>query len=376
VRLAPVARDTADQRQRAWPIGTTRSVRPLLFTTDEALLDDLLRLAAAATVEVDVVPDVGTARSAWATAALVVLGSDVASEVARARLPRREDVVVVGLDRDGAGVWEVAVLVGAARVVFLPEAEEWLAGRLADCAEQDGPDAPVLCTVGGRGGAGSSTLAAALATVSSSQGRRTMLIDGDPLGGGIDLLLGGEDIVGTRWPQLASTRGRVSAVALAEGLPKVGELAVLSWDRADGVVVDPAAMSAVLQAARRSTDVVVVDLPRALDGAAREALACAALTLVVVPAEVRATAAAARVSASVCALTDDVRVVVRGPAPSGLPAEAVADALGLPLAGYLRPERGLAGAIERGDPPRRRLRSPLTKLCQTMIDELVHRRAA
>jgi secretion/DNA translocation related CpaE-like protein len=336
----------------------------------------VLRLAAAASAEVEVVPDVGAARSSWSSAPLVVLGTDLAGEVDRARLPRRDGVVLLGSDPDEPTVWPVAVGVGAERVVFLPDDEEWLVGRLADCAEQDGPDAAVVCTVGGRGGAGSSTFAAALAIVAHDQGWRTMLIDGDPLGGGIDLLLGGEATAGTRWPQLATARGRVSAAALTDGLPRVGELAVLSWDRGQPVDIDPATMSAVLRACRRSCDVVVVDLPRAIDGAAREALAAAALTVVVVPAEVRATAAAARVCATACAVATDVRVVVRGPAPSGLTAEAVAEALGLPFAGYLRPEPGLVAGVDRGSPPGRRPRSPIAKVCAGLINEVVWRRVA
>lgn len=374
VRAVPRGPDRSTDPAAGRSTGALRLSRALVITADETLLDDLLRLAAAASAEVDVVPDVSAARSSWANAPLVVLGSDRAAELERARLPRRDGVVLVGLDLDDAGVWESAVRIGAAHVVFLPEAEQWVVGRLADCAERAGPDASVVCTVGGRGGAGSSTLAAGLATVANSQGWRAMLVDGDPLGGGIDLLLGGEDVNGLRWPQLATTRGRVSAAALAEGLPRVGELTVLSWDRGETLDVDPAAMSAVLQACRRSCDIVVVDLPRRLDAAAREALACAALTIVVVPAEVRATAAAARVCASVCAVAADVRVVVRGPAPSGLTGEAVAEALGLPLAGFLRPEPGLAGDSERGEPPGRRPRGPLARLCGSVVDDLVHRR--
>ena len=376
LRLMSGPSDPAAARSGTGSTDLHRPSRALLITADENLLDDVLRLAAAASAEVEVVPDVGAVRASWSTAPLVVLGSDLAGDLERARLPRREDVVLVGLDLDDAGVWEVAVRIGAGQVVFLPEEEHWLVGRLADCAERAGPDAPVVCTVGGRGGAGSSTLAAALATVANGRGWRTMLVDGDPLGGGIDLLLGGEEVTGMRWPQLATTRGRVSAAALAAGLPQVGELTVLSWDRGETLEVEPAAMAAVLQACRRSCDVVVVDLPRSLDAASREALACAALTLVVVPAEVRATAAAARVCASVCAVAVDVRLVVRGPAPSGLTGEAVAEALALPLAGFLRSEPGLAGASERGEPPGRRPRGPLARLCGGVVDELVRRHAA
>ena len=76
------------------------------------------------------------------------------------------------------------------------------------------------------------------------------------------------------------------------------------------------------------SDVVVIDLPRHVDDAAEEALAAATVTLLVVPAEVRAVAAAGRVAVAVGLTARDVRVVVRGPAPAGLNASVVADTLG------------------------------------------------
>ncbi|HEY8728348.1 MAG TPA: hypothetical protein VIL94_02120, partial [Acidothermaceae bacterium] len=75
------------------------------------------------------------------------------------------------------------------------------------------------------------------------------------------------------------------------------------------------------------------------------------VVLLVVPAEIRAAAAAARVAAQITSLCDDVRVVVRGPAPGGLRPADVATALGLPLAGFIKPERYLAAALERGHAP-------------------------
>ena len=68
----------------------------------------------------------------------------------------------------------------------------------------------------------------------------------------------------------------------------------------------------------------------------------------VVPAEVRAVTAAGRVATLVRPLTASLRVVVRGPAPAGLDAQVVAEALGLPLAGQCRPEPGLAARAGAG----------------------------
>lgn len=343
--------------------------RPLLVTGDEHLLDDVLRLAAAATVSLDVRSEIGDARSAWSTAPLVVVGSDVAPEVARTHMPRREGVVLVGLDLDDAGVWQLAVQIGAEHVAFLPDGEPWLTDRLADCAELRGSTGVLLCTIGGRGGAGSSTLAVALATTAARRGLRTMLVDADPLGGGLDLVVGSEDTAGLRWPQLVPGRGRVSGASLAQALPMVGELTVLSWDRGDVLTIPADTMGVVLAAGQRSWDLVVVDLPRTVDGSVRAALERSHSTLVVVPAEVRATAAAGRVCTAVCVAARDVRVVVRGPSPAGLTAQDVSEALGLPLAGTLRPEPGLAAALERGEAPGRRGRGPLARLCAAILDE-------
>ena len=66
--------------------------RPLLVCADERLLDDLLRLAAAAGVEVDVAHDGPSARPRWSAAPLVLVGADVADSLAAAPLPRRPDV--------------------------------------------------------------------------------------------------------------------------------------------------------------------------------------------------------------------------------------------------------------------------------------------
>lgn len=325
--------------------------RPLLVTSDSVLREDLLRLSAAAGAELEVAHEPSGARRSWSSAPLVVVGDDVAEALVRQALPRRGDVVIVGLDLDDAKVWARGVALGAEHVVFLPDAESWLADRLADAVDGGAATLLTISVLGGRGGAGASTLAAALAVTGMRRGMAAMLVDGDPLGGGIDLLLGGEDSGGLRWPDLAGTRGRVNGAALRDALPRVDQLTVLSWDRGDVLTIDPEAMQAVLGAAQRSSELVV-------------------------PAEVRATASAARVAAAAGIVAADLRVVVRGPAPSGLPAEVVADALGLPLAGVLRPEPGLAAALERGEPPARRGKGPLAHFCTGFLAAAVEGRRA
>ncbi|MDJ0384465.1 septum site-determining protein Ssd [Streptomyces sp. G-G2] len=389
------------------PAGVRTAVgggRPLIITEDPLLLDDLLRLCAAAGAEPHVdhgglvapaVPPVaavsavsGAGRPAggdgtdggrtadgldrgvedgpkggvgWESAPLVLVGDDAARRLRGA--PRRAGVLLVGRDLDDPRVWQRAVEIGAEEVMRLPDAESRLVDRIADVVEGAGRPALTVGVIGGSGGAGASTLACALAVRAAALGERTLLVDGDPLGGGMDVLLGGEGAEGLRWPDFAGSRGRVGADALAESLPELHALRVLSWDRGDRVVVPPAAMRSVVAAARRRGGVVVVDLPRRVDEGVAEVLAQLDLVLLVVPGELRAVAAAGRVAAGVRMVARDVRAVVRGRLPGGLDAEAVAELLRVPLAGEVPLEVGLPGRVAEGETPGERGRGALARFC-------------
>lgn len=340
---------------------------PLVVTADSDLLDDLLRLAAAGGTEVDVAHDPAAARPRYAGAPLVVIGFDQVQACLRARLPRRERVIIVGPRGMPDETWESAQLLGAEHVAALPTAEPWVVDRFADRPAVR-TSARVLAVIGGRGGAGASILAAGLAVTAVQSGMRTLLVDADPLGGGLDLVLGWEGVDGLRWPALAGADGRVDPPALMQALPSRGDLVLLSFTRNDALLPVPGeAMAATLDAARRGRDLVVIDLPRRLDDAATLALQAADRTLLVVPAELRATAAAARIAAMVGHHCDDQAVVVRGPAPGRLKAKDVAQALALPLAGALRAEPGMCEALERGEAPAVTGKGPLAELCRDLL---------
>lgn len=346
------------------------SGRPLAVTADDALLDDLVRLATAAGASLDVAAEANTAGRLWSAAPLVLVGADLLPALARASPVRRRDVVVVGRGIGNPVLWQGAVDVGAEQVVDVVDDEQWLVARIADAADGNSRDAMTVGVLAGRGGAGASTLAAALAVTAVRHGRTSFLVDADPLGGGINLVLGGEDRVGMRWPELVATEGRVGAGALRSVLPCVDELVVLSWDRSDLLEIPRSAMRAVLDAARRGSDVVLVDLPRHVDPATEEALSRCATVLLLVPAEVRAVAAASRVARVVTSIVPDLRVVVRRPAPAGLDGATVAEALELPLAGELAPEPRLDVMLERGEPPARRGKGPLAGFCARVLADL------
>jgi secretion/DNA translocation related CpaE-like protein len=348
----------------------TPAARPLAVTGDPDLLDELIRLAAAAGTELDVAPDLGAARSSWASASLIAVGADAVGDAIALAVPRRDSVLLVGRN-DAAEIWRHAVAIGATDVAILPGAAQTLVDRLAETADGGRDAAGCVAVIGGRGGAGATVLAAALAVTASRAGRTTALVDADPLGGGIDLVVGAEQVEGLRWSELAASAGRLRPSSLLAALPHAEELVVLSYGRDDAIAVPVAAMDAVLAAAGRGADLIVADVPRRLDPAAEAVLRRATTTLLVVPAEVRAIAAAGRVAMAVAVQCADLRVAVRGPAPSRLDAASVAASLGLPLAGpLLRPEPGLAAAVERGESPARRRRGPLAAFCSQLLESL------
>jgi secretion/DNA translocation related CpaE-like protein len=357
----------------------TPDARPLLVTADEALLDNVLRVAVAAEVVVDVAHDDAAARRLWSGAPLVLVGTDVVDRLLATPPPRRGRVFLVGSDEHlkEARIWQCAVAIGAEHVLSLSQDESWLVAELADTHETRQETGSVVAVVGGRGGAGASVFSVGLALSGVRMGHQPILIDGDPYGGGLDLVLGAEDERGARWPDLARTRGRVPGPSLRNALPVVSGISLLAWDRGDLVELEVGATRSVLDAAERAADLVVIDLPRDFGPLAAEVLPRCALTLMVVPAEVRAVAAATRVAQAVGRHTATARIVVRGPGPGRLQAAAISAAVGLSLAGEIADDTRLTRALERGVPAERMSRGALGRLCDRIVSELAaHRLAA
>ncbi|MEV1292821.1 septum site-determining protein Ssd [Pseudonocardia sp. NPDC049635] len=329
--------------------------RCLVVADDPDLLDALLRIAAAADMEAQRAVDAADARRAWALAPAVLLDRAGALRCREAGFARRGSVVIAVHGEPAAEDWRAAVALGADRVVQLPSGEAALTGMLADVRDRaDGTPGRVLAVVGGCGGAGASVFATAVAVGAARTGTTALLVDCDPLGGGLDLLTGIEEADGLRWPGLTVGDGRVQAASLRSALPRVvsgrAELSVLSCARSPHGP-EPTAVTAVLDAGRRAGGTVVCDVPRYPTDAALAAVGAADLTVLLVPATLRAGAAAGRVADVLAEHARVVELVVRGPSPGGITPGEVASCLGLPLLHAMRAERDLAATVERGRTP-------------------------
>lgn len=353
-------------------MGLTRaatSAPPLVLSDDSTLVDELLRLCAAASVTPEVLRTLTRVRRSWASAPCVLVGADLAAAIARLDLPRRSDVILTSHGPETADLWQAAVALRADHVAVVPQAQSWLVDRLADCLDGGGGGAFTIAVIGARGGAGASILAAGLALGAGRRGAPTMLIDLDPLGGGIELVVGCEETLGLRWPEVANTEGRVSATALRGALPSVEGVSILSWNRLDEADVQLSTAQSMLTAARRGSGVVVLDLARRFDEVVACAIASADVLVLVSTSDVRSTAGAARMCASLRPLTTDLRLVVRAVPGGQLEPTALAEALPLPLLATVPTQRSVARAVNDGLGLPRRGR--FAQRCGQVLDELL-----
>ncbi len=338
----------------------------LVLSVDPVLTRHVLSVVAAVGLPLEQASTDDELRRSWRSAGAVLVGLDQAERVSALRLPTRSEVYVVGRDDDRtpAHAWSTRL---RAAVATLPGGAQDLATALSALATAGRGD--VVALIGGSGGVGTSTLAAALALEAARAGRPTLLLDTDTAGGGIDVLLGAEHLSGWRWDRLEAARGHLGD--LAGQLPHSDGVDVLATDRrapAD-TVLRPEQVGAVLDSAQRSHALTVVDLPRHLGPGHEEVLVRAGTVLLVVRADVRGVAAADGTARSLVPRCRSLEVVVRAGRGHGVDPALIADALDLPLAGVLEEDHTVLAAAERGDPPGHAPRSALARLCGQLLHE-------
>lgn len=338
-----------------------RSV-PLVVTSDEMLRAEAVRLSAAAGVEPVVVSDLDEALTRWRAADLVLVGADLADLVAATGPVRRPHVHLAVFGAATPPAYRAALALGAENVLELPDATDWLIDRLGDLAEDTRRRAPVIGVVGGSGGTGASTLAAALTQSAATTGS-ALLVDLDPHGPGAALLLGIGSERDVGWEALSERGGRMAGHALRDALPRRGALSVLGW-RDLPTAPGEETMREALDAGARGHDLVVVDLPR---GWTVPPGVVARLDLVVVTVRPDVVGLASAGRTILRWGTERVIAVVRGPTARSRLLEEVA---GAPVVAHMRDQRGLGDAVDLGFGPLPRPRGPLHRAVGAVLDHV------
>lgn len=252
---------------------------------------------------------------------------------------------------------------GVREVVAFPEGDGRVSATLrlvrALSVSSIGPTGTVIGVLGGHGGAGASSFAAALAgaVVRARRDANVCVVDLDPLGSGADRFLGLADVAGLRWPDLRVRAGTVSGDALTRSLPTAGRIATLSF----GVGWDPAPargdIASVISALRTANTVTVLDLSRGACAMGTDwwiDQAHAADAAVVLSGSGAVSLASTTVTVAELGAHPNAGLVLRGPAPAGASAVVLAKRAGIELWAGMRPDPQWPDQLERGEPPHRR----------------------
>ena len=202
--------------------------------------------------------------------------------------------------------------------------------------------------------------------------RPAVVIDADPLGPGVDRVLGLDGHDGIRWDALCQTTGRFSGRSLRESLPRRDQLGVLTWYPGPQGSLQAFAVRNAVAAARRGHETVVIDLPRTVDPLVEELVArCDRVFVLTVP-----TVAGLASTVRLCARFRDpvsLRLVVRG---DNVSPDALARLTGVQVAAQMPDQRGLEEAIDLGLGPVRSPRGPLGRTALRVLDDLAPMRRA
>ena len=258
-------------------------------------------------------------------------------------------------------VFRTASALGAENVAELPRSRV-VTELLADVGDTTPSGCLTLGVIGGSGGAGATTFACALGQMAALSGP-AVVIDTDPLGPGVDRVLGLEGHDGIRWDALCQTTGRFSGRSLRDSLPKRDGLGALTWYPGPQGSLQPFAVRNALAAAQRGHDTVVLDLPRTVDPVVEELVArCDQVFMLTTPS-----VAGLASSVRLCARFRDpspLRLVLRG---EQVRADGIGRVTSVPVAAQMPDQRGLEEAIDLGLGPVRSRRGPLGRTCLRLL---------
>jgi secretion/DNA translocation related CpaE-like protein len=354
----------------------------LLVTADSRIINIVKTVVDPMGIDVQVVTSPLIAREIWESSACVLVGSDLAGECVENLAPRRAHVIVVHIKEEPESgvltqpnferdIWRHAVALGAENVLELPAANFWLVDALSPFVIPESikglPGSNVISVIGGSGGAGASTFAANLAAIALTQGMSSVVIDFDQFGGGIDLLLGAEEMSGTRWPDIDPGAGRIAEDTLSAALPKVNGVSFLSQSRTASSEATGEVVAAVVDAARRAFDLVVLDLPREQSECNGLLIGQSLVTCVITRNHVRAIAASISLSQWVKKCGNHSRFVVISDS-KGLGLPDVCGALGDQGLTEIAFMPSMTTRADEGDPPG--INSGYRDVCQALLDEV------
>lgn len=189
----------------------------------------------------------------------------VADPAALASLPSSwrpaTTLVLITAQEPDPHTWRRALEIGARRVRHLPAESTSFLEDLTELSQTPSAAHVITCTPGS-GGAGASSLATRLARAATRLGLTPLLIDADPYGGGLDVLVESAHTRGARWDCLTHA-GDGSARAILDSLPVIDGIRILTFPPATSHAPPPTIdqITRVSRALTESTELTIIDAP-------------------------------------------------------------------------------------------------------------------
>lgn len=343
---------------------------PLLVAREARVVEQVLAAAAAAGVHPELAREAAQIRAGWRSAPCILVSAEMAPLVCGIALEARPGVHLVGSSLAELADWSAML---QASVLVLPD-QTVLLTSILDQGHVGAGEAHVVRVVGGSGGLGVSTLCCALGQRAADRGLVAAVVELDPTGGGLDLVLGAETAPGWRWHDLRQAAGHIDS--LVGRLPNVSGVDVVAHGRPETLagggggkhgLPGAEAVRAVLASLSRTHDLVVLDAGQGTETVEawpgqRQVLVCGADVRGVVAAQSRAWALGLH----------DVELVVRTGAARRIAPDLVAETLGIPLLGSFGDDRRVTRAAEQAAPVGRgRGRRGYPRQVEALVDGLV-----
>jgi len=262
--------------------------------------------------------------------------------------------------------WQVAAEIGAKHIVLIPESRQWLVDYIKSAPTILGQ---IFSFTGITGGAGTSTIALAVARACAQSGKSVTLIDLDFQSVGLEIAAGCEKAAGLNWSTLQTQASQADGEAIIEKLPEIEGVRLLT-NNVSGTGPDTHLQVRVLKQIAGNCDVVLLDAGRGLPGSVINDFDLTE-KLFVLPNTIRACAIGREI------LSNDFdaneRLIVRELPGSGLSPVTVAETLNRPLAAVVPTDPRICELSEQGlalrANPLSKFSRPISALSQQLLGE-------
>ena len=341
----------------------------LLVSSNPLIIEEFSSIAALVNVQL-VVTQQPTQRQLADTQRIFVDHETDIAAIANCNLPEQiSDKVETSLVLAGSATaqsWQIAAAIGAKHIVLIPESRQWLVDYIKSAPSKLGQ---VLSLTGITGGAGTTTIALAVARACARLGKSVTLIDLDFQSVGLDIAAGCEKSSGLNWSTLQTEAPQADGAAIIAELPEIEGVRLLT-NNALASHPDRQLQSRVVEQLSSNCEVVLIDAGRWKPDSVMSQLNITH-NLLITTNTIRACAIGREIVSSDTALSQ--KLIVREIPGSGLNPVMVAETLDRPLAAVIPTDSRICELSEQGlglsANPLSKFNRPISALSQELFGD-------